>query len=225
MINTWNESLLHESLKDHYCADRGQTEVEVEGSICDVVLDDNSIVEIQTQNLGALHKKLEKLLIHHRVRLVYPIAVNTTIETYNADRTLKSRRKSPKHGNVYQIFPELTKIYHLLENENLTITLLYSDIIQTRIADGTGSWRRKGVRLEDKRLSAIHSEQDLCGLTDYKKLIPSTLPEQFTTADLKTAGPGSSSGCMAWVLKKIGILQQVGKRGRHFLYMLADSRN
>ena len=37
MINTWNESLLHEELKEYYRGETGTAEVPVEGSICDVV--------------------------------------------------------------------------------------------------------------------------------------------------------------------------------------------
>ncbi|HPX47694.1 MAG TPA: hypothetical protein PK408_05770 [Treponemataceae bacterium] len=220
MINTWNESLLHEELKEYYCAESGRTEVPVEGSICDIVLQDRSIVEIQTQNISALSSKLDKLLVHHRVRLVYPVPVNLYIETYNADRTLKSRRKSPKHGTVYQIFPELTKVWHHLENENLTITLVYSDILQVRIADGTGSWRRKGIRLDDRKLIRIHGEQNLCGSNDYLKLLPDSLPEIFTTADLKQLGVGSHAGYMAWVLNKCELVELVGKKGRFNAYRI-----
>lgn len=62
MINTWNESLLHEELKDYYCGDNGNTEVPLEGSICDVLLNDGSIVEIQTANLGKLKKNSKNYL-------------------------------------------------------------------------------------------------------------------------------------------------------------------
>jgi len=219
MINTWNESLLHEELKDRYCGESGRTEVPVDGSICDIVLDDGSIVEIQTANIGKLKAKLEKLLSTRHVRLVYPIAKMTTIETYNPDGTLKSRRKSPKHGTVYAIFGELTGIWHLLGNPAFTLETVFADILELRIADGTGSWRRKGIRKQDKKLLKFHDSRTFSSLEDYAHLVPDTLPDTFTVSDLAAAGAKTNAGRMAWILRKCGVLSVTGKKGNAFLYV------
>lgn len=218
MINTWNESLLHEELKDYYCDGKGLKEVHLEGSICDIVFGDGSIVEIQTVNLGKLKTKLEKLLANHPLTLVYPIAENTHIETYGIDRNLISRRKSPKHGTIFQLFRELTKIYPLLDHPNFTLTVVFADIIEIRIADGKGSWRRKGVRLEDRKLSKIHSFRNFSDKTDYAALLPQNLAEIFTVADLKKIGAGNYAGYMAWVMRNIGIIKIQEKKGNAYCY-------
>lgn len=218
MINTWNESLLHEDLKDLYCGDTGKKEVSIQGSICDVVRQDGSLVEIQTSSIGKLKNKLERLLQDHELELVHPIAVNSIIETYNPDGSLKSRRKSPKHGTLFQLFSELTGIVHLLDNPNLTLTVVLADILEIRVADGTGSWRRKGIRLDDKKLIKIHETVSFTSLSAYARLLPDSLPTEFTVADLAVSGAGRYSGKMAWVLKKAGILEQTGKKGRAYLY-------
>jgi hypothetical protein len=223
MINTWNESLLHEELKEYFRGENGRTEIPVDGSICDVVLEDNSIVEVQTKNLGKLKKKLEKLLIDRKVNLVHPIARNTLIETYSPEGILVSRRKSPKHGNVYQLFHELTGIWQLVKNPNLTISVIETDILELRIADGTGSWRRKGIRTDDRKLIRIHEIRKFRGEADFRALVPGSLGASFTAADLGQAGAGINAGRMAWVLRKIGILELSGKRGRAFLYRLRPS--
>jgi hypothetical protein len=201
MINTWNESLLHEELKDFYCGEDGKKEVPVGGSICDAVRKDGTIIEIQTANIGKLKNKLTKLTQSHPVRLIYPIGLTTTIETYNPDNTLKSRRKSPKKGSVYTIFGELTGIWHLLDNTNFTLELAFSDILEIRIADGTGSWRRKGVRKQDKKLLKLHESRTLSGLHDWA-----------------AHGAGANAGRMAWTLRKCGILKVAGKKGNAFVY-------
>jgi len=221
MINTWNESLLHEELKDYYCGENGRKEVPLEGSICDAVRYDGSVVEIQTAHLGKLKPKLEKLLINRKVELVYPVAKNILIETYDDDRNLLSRRKSPKHGTVYQLFKELTALYPLLDNPSFTLTVVTADILEIRIADGTGSWRRKGVRRDDKKLVKIHETRLFNGKSAYAALIPEEIPEFFTVKDLKAAGAGNHAGCMAWVLRKAGIIELCGKNGRAFLYRRA----
>ena len=222
MINTWNESLLHEELKDYFSGNTGITEVPVDGSICDVVLDDGSIVEIQTKNLGKLKRKLEKLLETRKVNLVFPIEVNTTIESYEPSGELKTRRKSPKHGKIFQLFSELTGIWHLIGHKNLTITAVFTDTLELRLADGEGSWRRKGVSICDRKLLKIHETKVFASKSDYAALVPREIPENFTVADLSLAGVGAHAGKMAWVLGKTGIAERTGKAGRAFTYRLTE---
>lgn len=224
MINTWNESLLHEELKDYYSAQGGETEIPIDGSICDVVLDDGSIVEIQTSNLGKLKAKLEKLVETRQVNLVYPIAINTTIETFNTEGGLISRRKSPKHGKIYQLFGELTGIWHLMGHKNLTITTVFTDTLELRVADGAGSWRRKGVSISDRKLLKIHETRSFRSIADYATLVPADIPSPFTVSDLKKAGAGAYAGKMAWVLAKSGIAERTGKSGRAYAYTLTAVR-
>lgn len=223
MINTWNESLLHEELKDYYCGENGRKEVPLEGSICDAVRDDGSVVEIQTAQLGKLKAKLEKLLKTRKVELVYPVAKNILIETYDENRILLTRRKSPKHGTVYQLFKELTALHTLLDNPRFTLTIVLADILEIRVADGTGSWRRKGIRRDDKKLLKIHETRLFNGKNAYAALIPAEVTEFFTVTDLKEAGAGVHAGRMAWVLRKAGIIELCGKKGRSFLYRRAES--
>ena len=218
MINTWNESLLHEELKDYYCGDSGKKEIPLDGSICDVLRDDGVIVEIQTANLGKLKVKLEKLLKNHQVILVYPVATNLVIETFAENRELKSKRKSPKHGTIYQLFRELTRIWMILDQPNLELHVLHADILEIRIADGTGSWRNKGVRKDDKKLIKMHETRIFKSMHDYAALIPESLPELFTVSDLKQAGAGSHAGHMVWVLRKMGIIELSGKKGNAYIY-------
>jgi len=221
MINTWNESLLHEELKDYYCGDSGKKEIPLDGSICDVLRNDGVIIEVQTANLGKLKAKLQKLLINHQVILVYPIARNTLIETFDENRILKSRRKSPKHGNIFQLFRELTGIWMILDHPNLELQVLHADVLEIRIADGTGSWRRKGVRKDDKKLIKMHETRTFKTQTDYSELLPDSLSEQFTVSELCQAGAGAHAGHMVWVMRKMGIIELTGKKGNAFIYRKA----
>lgn len=218
MINTWNESLLHEELKDFYCGDDGRTEAPLEGSICDVLKNDGSIVEIQTANLGKLKKKLDKLLERHPVKLVYPVARNTVIETYSEAGDLISRRKSPKHENAYHVFGEMTALWPIIGHPGLELELVHADILEIRVADGTGSWRRKGVRKQDRKLIRIHETETLTTKASWAALVPETLTGEFTVKDLAAAGAGKNAGKMAWILKKANILEVTGKKGNAFLY-------
>ncbi|HOU39002.1 MAG TPA: hypothetical protein PKW16_08905 [Treponemataceae bacterium] len=219
MINTWNESALHERLKTEWCGPHGSVEVPMHGVICDAVRQDGSIVEIQTTGFGKIRKKLELLLCANQVELVYPIAVNLRIQTCAADGTPISCRKSPKHGSVYQLFGELTGICDLVGHPNLSITAVFADVLERRVNDGTGSWRRKGIRIDSRELETIRDTRTFRSLSDFSDLLPENLPQPFTVADLNKAGAGRHAGKMAWVLRKRGCIVQTGKNKNAFLYM------
>ena len=58
MINTYNESELHKTLKLYYAElYGGQTEIQFHKWICDIQTPSGTIIEIQTSNLAALKEK------------------------------------------------------------------------------------------------------------------------------------------------------------------------
>ncbi|MFI3258024.1 MAG: hypothetical protein R3Y36_06985, partial [Spirochaetales bacterium] len=140
MINTYNESDLHRTVKnlmaDNY---NGKTEQKVGSYICDILCADNTIIEIQTQNLGNLTAKILNLLQSHRVILVHPLATQSYIEYYAQDTDGNiaaqplSRRKSPKKKNIYHIFDELMGIYPALLHEDFTLQIIEVVITKKRI--------------------------------------------------------------------------------------------
>ena len=122
MINTYSESQLHKTLKNLYAAEfNGKVEQEINGKICDILTEDNRIIEIQTGNLSKLKDKLECLTPHYKTIIVYPLVTKKIIETYNQEGTVISTRRSPKKQNLFSIFKELTAIYpYLSEKKNNT---------------------------------------------------------------------------------------------------------
>lgn len=221
MINTWNESSLHETLKHTWCGVDGAVEVARDGVICDAVRSDGTIIEVQTTSFGKIKDKLSLLLPDNRIELVYPVAVNLFIETLAADGTVISCRKSPKHGTIYQVFGEMTGITHLLGHSNLSITVVFTDVREMRINDGSGSWRRKGIRIAERTLECIHDTRTFCNISDFASLLPASLPEHFTVSDLRKAGAGRYAGKMAWVLRKTNCILLAGKNKNAFVYTRA----
>ena len=107
MINTYNETSLHRELKEIYAQKhKGNTEIEIENYICDIVCSDknSTIIEIQTSNLSKLTKKIEKLTKFHKVKLIYPLATTTYLQRQDESGKILSKRKSPKKKNIYSIF-------------------------------------------------------------------------------------------------------------------------
>src|SRR5688572_22026432 len=99
-IGLLNEKPLHASLKQWYARPGDRLEVTVDGFVIDIVRDD-LLIEIQTGNFASIKSKLTKLVVCHRVRLVYPIVQEKWIVrsgTRNGKGAI--RRKSPKRGRM-----------------------------------------------------------------------------------------------------------------------------
>lgn len=77
-IGLLNEKPLHASLKNWYKKPGDLAEVSVDGFIIDLVRS-HELIEIQTINFASIKRKMVKLLKNHRVRLVYPIAIEKWI--------------------------------------------------------------------------------------------------------------------------------------------------
>ena len=217
MINTYNETHLHRTLKDLYSSNGAVQESPLEGFICDIY-DAGQIVEIQTSKLSALRVKLETLLPLYPIRIVYPIIENAYILTLNADGSKRSCRKSPKHGNFYQIFRELLGIVHCLDNPNLTIQILYIDCEVIKIDDKKGRSRYKRSRIIDKKLLKIHREEEFCGINSFTALFMEKLPETFISADLRKLGSGVYTSYILSFLKKCKKIAFYTKAGRYHVY-------
>jgi len=218
MINTYNESDLHKTLKEHFCPKNGKTEQPLLGSICDILCDTGKVIEIQTSNLSALRAKLEKFLPEHKVLIIYPIAVTSYICVLNEDGSTRHRRKSPKHGSFFQIFRELSGLYHLIDSKNLSFKLVY--ISCEVIKADTGHKKRRAYRpgIINKKLIEIHGIEGYKNMKTICKKVLDLLPEEFTNQDIKNIGAKKYTSYTSWFLSKAGLISSKGKRGRFKLY-------
>jgi len=195
-------------------------EVPVDGYIIDLVRGD-LLIEIQTRGFAALKDKLAALTRAHPVRLVYPIAQEKWIVKLADDgKSEVSRRRSPKRGVVEQIFDELVSIPHLLAQPNFTLEVVFIHEEEVRRHDARRGWRRKGWVTHERRLVKVVGRQGFASPEDLRALLPTSLAEPFTASDLAHLIPGSLRRAqkMIYCLRAMGILTQVGKRGRAVLY-------
>ena len=221
-IGTLQESSLHAALKNWYIRPEDVLETRVDGYWIDIVRGEE-LIEIQTRNFSAIRRKLERLVQEHPIRLVYPIAVEKFIlRVANISEKRISRRKSPKRGNAIDLFHELVRIPHLVKDPNFTLEIVY---IQEEVVwqdDGLGSWRRKGWSLIDHRLITVVSRQEFHSAQDYASLLPASLPVPFTVRELaeKLGHSVPLARRMAYSLRKMGMLEFVGKRKGAYLYRI-----
>jgi len=220
LIGTLGEKSLHSSLKDWYAQPGDRLEVEVDGFHIDIIRK-NLLIEIQTGNFSSLKRKLNILIQNHPLRLVFPIAQAKWIVRLAADGvTQLGRRKSPKKGNLFHLFQELVSIPDLIKNPNFSLEILSIQEEEIRCDDGTGSWRRKGLRIADHRLIEVISRHIFKEPSDFLSLIPGDLPESYSTEDLAKSikQPRWIAQKMTYCLRKMGLIEIVGKNGNSLLY-------
>lgn len=224
-ISTLNEKPLHEALKRWYARPGDTFEVPVDGFVVDIVRGD-LLIEVQTRNFSAIKRKLEKLLVNHPVRLVYPIPREKWIVKLADDGNGPvSRRRSPKRGTFEQVFYELVRLPELLKYPNFSMELLLIEEEEVRRFDGVRGWRRRGWVTEERRLLQVVDKRILNSPADMHAFIPTTLPEPFSVADLATASNNSRRLIqkMVYCLRAMGCVAPVGKRGNAILYARRDT--
>jgi len=213
------EQSLHNQLKDLYAGEGDVVEAAVDGYIVDVVKGD-VLVEVQTGNFGSIRQKLIDLLRSYRVRLVYPVPQNKWIVRLDANGGLASRRRSPKRGRVEEVFYELVYTPELATLEGFELEVVMVDAEELWVDDGRGSWRRRKWSIADRRLLAVNERRLFRDPWDYLELLPASLLGGFTAREL--AGESKlSSGLaqkMVYSLRKMGLLEPAGRRGRSNLY-------
>lgn len=224
-IGTRNEWALHAALKAYLARPNGQIEAQVAGYQIDVLHHDADgplLIEVQTGHFASIRDKLHALLdADYRVLLVYPVAQARWLVDLSADGTeLLRRRKSPRHGRAEDLFRELVAFPTLVHHPGLQIELLLIHDEEVRHDDGNGSWRRRGRSIADRRLLQVVDRRRFPDAESLARLLPGSLPESFTTAQIARAAHISAplAGKMAYCLREMGVIQQVGKQGRAYLY-------
>jgi hypothetical protein len=224
-IGTRNEKSLHRALKLRYAASAEAVEVARAGYICDAVGKDGEIIEIQTGSFGPLKKKLAALTRLGKVKLVYPVALSTVIELYDAGGVLQSKKKSPRKGTIWEIFRSFLHAPTLMLLPRLNIEIALVSITEKRVDDGTGSWFRRGIRVDDRVFEAWEGALTLTRPSDYRRFIPYDRCETFTVKELakKARIRETLAKKTLWVLTKAGFTERAGKRGRAITYRLRGS--
>lgn len=227
-IGTLQETSLHAALKAWYAQPGDEAEVAVEGFVIDLRRGE-TLIEIQTRNFAAMKRKLMHLVERYPVRLIHPIAQEKWVVKYKADgKTVVSRRKSPRRGQVAELFMELVSFPQLVAHSNFTleVALTQEEEWQRPAKRGVGrraSWRRKGWAIFDRRLLGVVAQVILTSPADYLRFLPETLPTDFTNQDLATTAhqPLYLAQKTTYCLRQMGVLEAVGQRGRATLYAMA----
>lgn len=219
-IGTLGEKSLHAALKSSIALQGDRLEAPLGNYVIDI-LRGETCIEVQTGNFANTKRKLTELLQTHTVRLVYPVSAERHILRLSMDGEIISRRKSPKRGNVFDLFSELVSIATLAAQPNFSVEVIFTQEEQVWRDDGAGSWRRKHWSIVDHRLMGIVGAHAFTSVADYAALLPDTLPAVFTSTDAATQLkiPRPLAGKMLYCLRVMGAVEVLTrKRGNAFLY-------
>ena len=219
IIGTLAEKGLHADIKDFLVQPGDRIETPVEGFVADIFRD-GQIIEIQTQNFGAMRKKLTHLLGYYPVHLVHPIAIERVLIWQEPDGKEIKRKKSPKKGRAIDIFEELIYIRELVMHPNLTFEILMTREEVIRRQDPKRR-RWNGWYVYDRRLVEVVERIPLASYSDFRKLLPADLPIPFTNRELAEIlkCKARQAGDITYTMRRMGMLREVGKRGNAILYV------
>jgi hypothetical protein len=192
----------------------------VDGYIVDILRGD-LIIEVQTAHFSAIARKMRDLVSRHRVRLVYPIPRDLWIVKLPQDGGSDvTRRKSPKHLDVIDVFRELVSFPELIAHQNFQLDVVLTGEERLERLDSRKRWRRRGWVTIERRLLEVYGTVSLHNRVDYMSLIPIGLPNQFLTSDIADAlgRPRTLAQKVAYCLRNCGCIEQVGSNGKSIVY-------
>ena len=237
MINTLNETHLHHTLKVLYANEEegSVTEVQVGPYIADILCPSGKIIEIQTGNLSHLAKKIDFFLKdRYKVKVVYPLVCEKTIETYSPQTQKVTKRKSPRKNGLYDMFKELTGLYPYLLKRNFTLEILLVSMTEERrrTEEKVQSRNRQRRFMKDwlktgKRLNSILATYTFKTKKDYLALLPKKTETPFTVSGVyeklkeeKIKVTRNNVSLMLWVFNKMELIKEEAKIGKAKSYSL-----
>ncbi len=215
-IGTKKERTLHQYLKYYFCEEKEYHEQKCLGFIVDI-LKDNKVIEIQTSSFNTMRKKLNKLLPHYSITIVYPIIQEKIIHSFDEEGVLYSTKKSPKKEHALKIGKELYKISDVLNHNNIHFVCVILKVEEYRIPYINRYKQKKMTRINQiptELIDIIHLNTSL----DYLKLIP--FDDEFTSLDFKRISklsPRDNSSCLL-ALRKLNVIELVKKDGKKNIY-------
>lgn len=223
------ETTLHRQLKDLFREPNSPIEVKLGRFRIDVVNGDR-LVEIQRSGLASIRSKIKKLLSEgFCIDVVKPLVARkqlVKLSRYNGVEV--DRRWSPLRGTVLDVFDELMYFTEVFPHPNLKLITPLVTIEEVRFP-GHGRRRRRrdgDFVVKDRHILELHETYSFSAVTDLFQVLPRNLPTEFDTREL-AAGmsvPRDQAQKVAYVMRKIGGMVQIGKRGNAILCRLVTTK-
>ncbi len=218
-IGTLGEKTLHAVLKRYFDPRPEHHEVRTGPYVADI-RGESGIVEIQTRSFDRLREKLDYFLGLGPVAVIYPISALKWVIWLDGDGNASPRRKSPKRPTACEILPELYRLGPLLRRQGLSFCAVLLEAEEYRLKDDWSADGKKGSTRFERLPVALLDQVWLRGPEDYKKLIPPSLPDEFTAKEFGRAAGLSpkKSSVAAKVLYDLGAVERTGRVRGAYLY-------
>lgn len=224
-IGTLSEKTTHMILKNYYEPDVDKQEIPIGNYVADIFTG-QEIIEIQSAGFGKLRDKLEAFLPEYPVTIVHPIPhIKWLIWIDEETGALSTPHKSPKKGNVYDAFLELYRIRDYLADRHLTVKLLLMELEEYKLLNGYGKNKKIRASKYDRIPLNIIEEIVIERPEDLMQFVPLDLEEFFTKKQFaKAVRIDERMASLAIKLYQYyGMMEQVGKDGRAYLYEIKES--
>ncbi len=224
-IGTYGEKTVHAILKNYYEPNEANQEIPIEHYVADIY-SDGEIIEIQTGQFNRMRDKLTAFLPLYPVTIVYPIPREKWLIWIDEESgELSQKRKSPKKGNAYTVFPELYKIKMFLKDPNLRLKLVLIDMEEYKLLNGWSRDKKKGSSRFDRIPLELVQEIDITCPEDYMQFVPYELDGPFTSKQFAKAAhiPVSLAQVALNILYHVGTITKVGKEGNLILYDVMET--
>jgi hypothetical protein len=222
IILQYHMHTIHSQLVQLFSMPGDNQEVNIDGYIIDIV-NDKSLIEIQTGNFIAIRHKIRALLGKYSLKLVHPIAREKWIIYIDPINGLPLyRRKSPRFGHLEHLFIELVRIPDVVNHPNFCLEILMTQEEEIRMADGKGSWKRKGISIVDRRLIDVFERKIFSSADDYRIFLSPSLLEPFSSMDISQLRHINIhlARKMTYCLRKIGLINKINCQNRPFRYTI-----
>ena len=149
------ETSLHRQLKQLYADPGARVEAPLDNYRIDVICD-GELIEIQHGSLAAIRRKVQDLLLDHRVLVVKPIVrQKRLVKQQTKGGRILGRRMSPKRGSVIDLFDELIYFTRVFPHQNLALDVPLVDVEEWRYPGHGRRRRRRGNdhQVEDQNYS------------------------------------------------------------------------
>jgi hypothetical protein len=219
-VGLYAESSLHAQLIRWLSRPGDRLEASIDGFVADIARGDD-LIEVQTGSFASLKRKLDALLPARRLTVAYPVVAEKTIVRLDREGGKElSRRKSPRRGSVCDLFSELIYLGARPAHPNFALLALLVEVEELRVDDGSGSWRRKGQWVLDRRLIAVRAEERFERPADYAALLPASIGPEYRNSELARAAGmrRRAASMMSASLARLGAVEEAGRAGREKLW-------
>lgn len=219
-IGRLNEKRMHRILRRFVRDDPSLWETDAGGGYVADIIDGGTLFEIQTGPLLPLKEKIAYYLESTDLQtvVIHPVAAKKYVVWIDPDNgSVSGRHLSPKKEGRGSVLASSVYIAEFFGTGRLTLRLLFIEEEEYRLLNGRRSAdRKKGSERFERLPSKLLGELSLSSPADFRKLIPDTLPQRFTAAELGKAGGlrGRDVYRAAKALELLGLAVPCGKRGR-----------